>query len=98
METIDLAEMVDDATLEGLRLGIVYRLDVHGDTESDDRREQERDRWAEKRRNDEESDVVRKQVENCIGRAVEGVQERFQMEGVMDVERGRVSYLVYRVD
>jgi hypothetical protein len=34
----------------------------------------------------------------CLGEAVKKVGERRQMEGVLEFEMGRVSFLVYRID
>lgn len=83
MQSLNLGHLLNDATLEGVVLGIVHSTDEEGDERGELRiREEDRDLRTE-----------------CVARAAEEVEKMRLMEGIMDVEgSGRVSFLVYRVD
>jgi len=84
MQTLNLGLLQNDATLEGVVLGIVYS------TENEDAGRQD----LRVKRDGEED-----QRGACVKKAVDEVEEKRLMEGVMDVEGGgKVSFLVYRVD
>jgi hypothetical protein len=84
MQTLNLGHLLNDAKLEGVVLGIVYSTDTEG---------AERGEFRMRGGGD-----AKERVE-CVKKAVEEVESKRLMEGVMDIKRGgRVSFLVYRVD
>ena len=101
MQTVDLGDVVDDAGLEGVVLGMVFSAvrdqsgqgfsGGGGGREGELRKERRRDGREFKGKGGEE-------VLACLDEAIRKVGERRQMEGVMEFESGRLSFLVYRVD
>jgi len=85
MQTLNLGHLLNDAKLEGVVLGIVYSTDTEG-----------AERGGLKMRG---GGVDAKEKVECVKKAVEEVESKRLMEGVMDIKSGgRVSFLVYRVD
>jgi hypothetical protein len=86
MQTLNLGHLQNDATLEGVVLGIVYSTESEEAGRQDLRVKRDGEREGEQR-------------SACVRKAVDEVEEKRLMEGVMEVEGGgRVSFLVYRVD
>ena len=106
MQTIDLGATFADEVLEGVVLGIVYTdsqksIDAARDPREDGRR-------GGGIRIDSLGDVElgkeavlsesRARTLGCLEHAVKMIGERRQMDGVLEFERGRVTFLVYRID
>jgi hypothetical protein len=80
IRTLDLGLELKDASLEGVRLGLVFVSNQGGREEL-------------RRRAGRETD------KECLDEAIRKVEGYRQMEGVLEVEgRGRMSFLVFRVD
>jgi hypothetical protein len=113
MQTWDLGRALSDATLEGIMLGVVYSPApapaVAGKGENSrvkvKARLEEGASIPKSPMNGMEFETNKRFRRECVEGAVQEVETRQQMEGVMDVaadETGnggaRVSFLVYRVD
>jgi len=91
VQTLRLSDLTSDSSLEGIVLGLVYTVSepTAGEKELRDLKEVE----VEKENEKEEKDLL------CLTEAVRMVEERRLMEGVLEVTgKGRVGFLVYRVD
>jgi len=89
VQTLRLSDLTSDSSLEGVVLGLVYTV-----SEPTVREKELRDlKEAEVEREKEEKDF------SCLKEAARMVEEKRMMEGVLEVTgRGRVGFLVYRVD
>ena len=99
--------MVSNSLLEGIYLGLVYTAKSHGGKEEvKDTKALDRDwngRGGEEtkkgremlggKEGEEEGGMMK-----CLGDAIRRVVELRQLEGTMEFERGKVRYLIYRVD
>jgi hypothetical protein len=89
VQTLRLSELTNDSSLEGVILGLVYTVSEPTAREKELRDLNEVKMETEK----EEKDLL------CLKEAVRLVEERRMMEGVLEVTgKGRVGFLVYRVD
>jgi len=91
MQSLELGREADDGELEGVVLGLVLTASKgweEGDGKGD---------YRGLLGNESDREVV-----ECLERASESVEERRQMEGVLEFDRGgsggSVGFLVYRVD
>jgi len=98
MQSLDLGRTVDDVRLEGVILGWVFSGPVSSPSKEGSQKAlgisiPEKPKLRRGGKQAEEG----KELE-CLDQAVRKVGERRQMDGVMEFERGRLSFLVYRVD
>ena len=110
MQTIDLGATFGEAALEGIVLGVVYTaqekvaipaLDVTKWDGKERMESQGKAVYVESMREVRKEEIREDRAGRtlgCLEDAVKKVGERRQMEGVLEFERGRVSFLVYRID
>lgn len=109
MQTIDLGATFGEAVLEGIVLGVIYTAQERAvvpapDVTKWDGKEgkgQGKAVYVESMREVRKEEIREDRAGRtlgCLENAVRKVGERRQMEGVMEFERGRVSFLVYRID
>jgi hypothetical protein len=114
MQTWDLGRALSDATLEGIMLGVVYSSTPApavagngGDARVMVKAKVEESTTGAKKGtpNSFELEANKRFTRECVDGAVQEVESRQQMEGVMDLAAdgtgnggARVSFLVYRVD
>jgi hypothetical protein len=94
VQTLRLAELTNDASLEGVVLGLVYTVPKNrsGSKELRGLRAGGVGLGGESRGKEEEE-------ETCLESAMRSVEMKRQMEGVLEMEgKGKVGFLVYRVD
>ncbi|TAQ90683.1 hypothetical protein B7494_g1016 [Chlorociboria aeruginascens] len=92
IESLNLGDLLDDARLEGVFVGLVYT-----------RPEKEVERGDDDDDNDEAQSEEREKVMGdarlqCLDAAIEGIRDTMLMEGSLEFDNGRMSFLVYRID
>lgn len=103
MQTLDLASETNNPLFSGVKLGIVFTSHAakpelkRGDRSGSggQREDQEREEGVSLPNGHGKGNGGE---EACLREALRNVGERRMMEGVMEFETGRVSFLVYRVD
>jgi hypothetical protein len=109
MQTIDLGATFGAGTLEGVVLGVVYTAseskvrasvpDVGMEGREGGKGEavsvEDMEKGVEQEIRQESSAT---KTLGCFEDAVTKIGERRQMEGVLEFEKGRVSFLIYRID
>jgi hypothetical protein len=106
MQTIDLGATFAEGTLEGVVLGVVYtakdqyvsQAPVPGTGAVVGQGKELSVEGREEGKREEARDQSPAKTLGCLESAVRKVGERRQMEGVLEFEKGRVSFLVYRID
>jgi hypothetical protein len=89
MQTLDLSRKIDDASLEGVLLGLVFTS---------------KQRFSGKQRplsaelgKENENEKGYGELE-CFDEAIRKVEEQRLMEGMIEFAQGKLSFLLYRVD
>lgn len=94
MQTIDLASAANDEHFSGIKLGLVYA--GYGPTPMPIAKSHPEETQAAKE--EMKRSVSSNSEIDCLDSAIRELGEKKQMEGVFEFGRGRVSYLLYRVD
>lgn len=94
MQTLDLGHKINDASLEGVLLGLVFT----SRQDSPIIRGQRPLRSIEAEPEIEKQEERRARELECLDEAIRNVGKSRQMEGMIEFPQGRLSFLLYRVD
>ena len=89
-----LGELTNDNALEGVVLGLVYTRPELQASEKETRSSSGQKRRDLSRENEEKKEGER----SCLEEATRSVELNRQMEGILEVNGGKLGFLVYRVD
>ncbi len=110
MHTLRLKDIVDDVSLEGVVVGLVYTAPDPSDRELELRDEEPKaqrstssssDLQRFKSRGPEDEEAGGQAAKKCLSEAILAVHRERVMEGVLELpggKGGKVGFLVYRID